>query len=76
LVASVDVGVGHPVQSLPDVRRTEARSAGIDRPDGVRLAFQVSAYSVEPMQRVLACNLLAKDNERAALADDLEERGP
>jgi hypothetical protein len=25
-------GVGHPIKSLTDVRRTEARSAGIDPP--------------------------------------------
>jgi hypothetical protein len=35
------IGVGHPVNSLPDVRGADARSAEIDRPDGVTLTFQV-----------------------------------
>jgi hypothetical protein len=47
------LGVGHEVQSLPDVRRPEARSAGIERPDGVALCFQVSVNSVEPSKSVL-----------------------
>lgn len=69
-------GVSHPVKPLPDVRASDARRAGIDRPDGVRLAFQVSVYSVEPSESETACNLLASDNDRAALADESEERGP
>jgi hypothetical protein len=75
-VESNTCGVGHPIQSLPDVRRADARSAGIDRPDGVILAFQVSANMVEPSKCVTACNLLAKDNDRAALADEFEPRRP
>jgi hypothetical protein len=47
------LGVGHKVQSLPDVRSTEARSAGIDRPDGVTRSFQVRRNKVEPSERVL-----------------------
>jgi hypothetical protein len=31
---------------------------------------------VEPSKRVLACNLLAKDNARAALADEIEPCRP
>ena len=46
------LGVGHPVQPLPDVRRTEARSAGINRPAGVTRTFQVSLYKVEPSKAV------------------------
>jgi hypothetical protein len=52
------------------------RSAGIDRPAGVALAFQVSEYSVEPHEAVLACNLLAKDDERAVGADEAGEVRP
>jgi len=63
-------GVGHEIQPLPDVRSTEARSAGIDRPDGVTRCFQVSANKVEPSKAVRACNLLAKDNVRPALRDE------
>jgi len=35
------------------MRRAEARSAGIDRPDGVARSFQVSVYKVEPTEAVL-----------------------
>ena len=63
-------------EALPDVGRAEARRAGIDRPDGVALSFQVSLYKVEPSEAVLACNLLAKDDARSALFDEMKERGP
>ena len=69
-------GVTHPVQSLSDVRRAEARSAGIDCPAGVARSFQVSRYKVEPSEAVLACNLLAKDDWRAALFDKPVEVRP
>jgi hypothetical protein len=46
---------------LSDDRRTEARSANIERPEGVVLRFQVRPYNVEPSESVRACNLLAKD---------------
>jgi hypothetical protein len=75
-VASFTTGVGHEVQSLSDVRRTEARSAGIKRPAGVSRCFQVSLNNVEPSEAVLTCNLLAKDDARAALADEVEPSGP
>jgi hypothetical protein len=58
------------------MRRTDARSAQIDRCCGVVRSFQVSLYKVEPSEAVLACNLLAKDNWRAALADEVVESGP
>ena len=52
------------------MRRPEARSAGIDRPDGVTRCFQVSANKVEPSKAVCACNLLAKETLRLKLADE------
>lgn len=58
------------------MRRTEARSAGIHRPAGVARSFQVRRYKVEPCKTVTACNLLAKDCDRPALTDKMEERGP
>jgi len=67
---SIARGVGHEVQSLPDVRRPDARSAGIDRPDGVTRCFQVSANKVEPSKTVRACNLLAKETLRLKLSDE------
>jgi hypothetical protein len=58
------------------VRSADARSAGIDRPDGVTRTFQVSRYKVEPREARLACNLFPKADVRAALADEPKEIGP
>jgi len=54
----------------------EARSAGIDRPDGIALCFQVSLYTLEPTEAVRRRNLLAKDTVRTADADEMVERWP
>jgi len=64
------LAVGHEVKPLSDVRRPEARSAGIERPDGVTRCFQVSANKVEPSKSVTGRNLLAKDSVRSALANE------
>jgi hypothetical protein len=61
---------------LSDVGRTDARSAGIDRPAGVSRSFQVSLYKVKPSEAVFARNLLAKDDWRAALRDEPMEGWP
>jgi hypothetical protein len=58
------------------MRRAEARSAGICRPDGVARSFQVSAYKVEPAKSVFARNLLAKHNVRVRDLDEIEEGRP
>jgi hypothetical protein len=58
------------------VRGADARSAQIRHPNGVSRYFQVSAYSVEPAEAVLARNLLSKDNWRMALGDEAIELGP
>jgi hypothetical protein len=63
-------------QSLSDVRGADARSAEIDRPDGVARTFQVSVYSVEPSEAVLARNLFSKDDWRAALLNETEPGRP
>lgn len=68
--------MGHEVQPLSGVRRTDARSAQIRRPDGVTASFQVSENSVEPPQAILARNLLSKDDWRATLADECEPCWP
>ena len=68
---TADVGVGHEEQSLSDVRRTDARSAEIDSPDGVVRCFQVSVNKVEPTEAVLARNLFSKHRCRLALPDEL-----
>lgn len=76
LFALSSVGVGHPVQPLSDVRRTDARSAQIGGPDGISHCLQVSAYSGEPFSASSARNLLSKHDWRAALADEPEELRP
>ena len=76
LSPSLARGVCHPVRSVPDVRRPEARSRGNDRPAGVAQVFHVSLYKVEPSEAVTTFNLLSKDDWRAALADEMVERGP
>jgi len=60
------------------VRRTDARSAEIERPAGVARAFQVSLYKVEPTEAVFACNLLAKDWDRFrfSVLDEVEPVWP
>src|SRR5512139_524512 len=66
------IGVGHEVQSLPDVRRPDARSAQIARPDGVTRSFQVSTNKVEPREASFARNLLTNNDWRAQLTDEVE----
>jgi hypothetical protein len=77
-VESFTTGVGHgpEVEPLPDVRSTDARSAQIRRPDGVTRSFQVSRYSVEPIEAVRTRNLFAKDDWRAALPNEAEPFRP
>jgi len=75
-VMSEVCGVGHPVEPLADVRGTEARSAQIERCAGVARCFQVRLNKVEPSKAERACNLLAKDDARATLADETEEFRP
>jgi hypothetical protein len=70
------VGVGHPVDPVPEVRRTDPRSRQYRRPEGVTNSFHVSLYKVEPSPAVLARNLFAKNDWRAALADEVEPCGP
>jgi len=67
---------GCEVEALSDVRRTEARSAEIERCEGVTLSFHVSVYSVEPSKAVWARNLLSNEARRAALANEAERIGP
>jgi len=70
------VGVGHPPQSLPDVRGADARRAQIGGPDSMSQCLQVSANSGEPSPSILARNLLSKDDWRAALRNEAAELGP
>jgi hypothetical protein len=73
---SVDLGVGHPIKSVSDVRRTDARRRERDRPEGVTHGFHVSVYKVDPRVCVLACNLLSNDDCRLALFDEMVEGWP
>ena len=68
--------VGHPEQSLTEVRGTDAVCAQYDMPEGVAFSFHVSTYSIEPTVSNRAFNLLTKDCVRATLADEAEECGP
>jgi hypothetical protein len=74
--ASAAVGVGHPVEPVADMRSTDARRRERDRPDPVIQAFQVILYKVDPRICVTACNLLSKDDCRAALLDEPVEMRP
>lgn len=56
--------------------RAEARSAGINRPDGVTRSFQVRRYKVEPSEAVFARDLFAKNDVRSALLDEPVDGGP
>src|SRR5690606_22919432 len=75
-LASSTIGVGHPPKPLPDVRRTDARSAQIGGPEGISHCFQVSTYSGEPFTSISARNLLSKDNWGSALVDEPAPRPP
>jgi hypothetical protein len=58
------------------MRGTETTSRSNGRPAGVSFHFQVCLYKVEPSLACFACNLLAKDDVRAALADEPVEGWP
>ena len=62
--------------SLSKVRGADPRSAQIARPEGVTRSFQVSRNKVEPREAVRARNLLAKDDCRTALSNEIEPDGP
>jgi hypothetical protein len=74
LLLSLTTGVGHPVESLPDVRSADAVCADNRRPDGVTFHFQVCRNKVDPCKRIR--NLLAKYESRLAMGDEVEPRGP
>jgi hypothetical protein len=80
LPLSIVDGVGQPVspdpKSLSDVRRADARSAAIFRPDGVSRSFQVRAYKVEPPETVLGSDLLAEDDFRPGVLNEPVPVGP
>ena len=70
------VGVSHEPQPLSDVRCADARSRQTDRPDGVSFSFHVILNKVEPSVPKRCFNLLTKDSDRSALADEIEPDGP
>lgn len=69
-------GVGHPIEPVSNVRRTDARRRERTCPEGIAHGFQVSLYSVEPRFCVLARNLFTKERSRSALLDEILARGP
>jgi hypothetical protein len=70
------IGVGHEPQALAFMRGFDARSAQIGRPNGVTRTFQVRANKIQPHESFFIRNLLAKDNWRAALLDEVKPEGP
>lgn len=58
------------------MRRSDARSREIERPDGVADSFQISENKVEPILPVLARNLFTKESCRSALSDEWKPRRP
>jgi hypothetical protein len=62
-----------PIVSLSFVGRAEARSAGFRNPEGITRCVQVSRYKVEPSISVCSRNLLASDDLRTALLDEIVE---
>jgi hypothetical protein len=76
LAASCRVVVGHEEQPLSDVRSADAVCSEYGVPAGVAFAFHVCENKVEPAVSNSCANLLSKDDRRAALADEVEPRGP
>ena len=76
LLSSATCGVGHPPQSLSLVERPDTASRQTSRPRGVTFSLQVIANKVEPPVGNRAFNLLAKHDDRAALADEAKPRRP
>ena len=70
------VGVGHPVESVADVRGTDARSRERTRPDPVTHGFHVILYKVDPRVCVFARNLFSQDSWRATRSDEMMEVRP
>jgi hypothetical protein len=72
----VALGVGHPEETLPLVRRPNARSRETRSPDAITKSLQISRYSGEPKQSSAALNLFAKQALRSALFDQPSNNGP
>ncbi|GKJ53278.1 hypothetical protein NUKP32_31930 [Klebsiella variicola] len=70
------IGVGHPISAVSLVRRADARRRKRNRPEGITQGFHVSLYKVDPVVRVSAARLLAKDHDRTALANKPMCGGP
>jgi hypothetical protein len=70
------LGVGHPVESLSDVRCADAVCAQYSRPDCVAIRFQVCRYSIEPVEANRLRNLLPKHSLRTELGDKPVKDGP
>ncbi len=69
---SATVGLGHEVQSFPDVRRAEIAGSQTMCPEGVALRFQVVLNKVEPHFSVSPASLACSPSAR--LPDDLGGR--
>jgi hypothetical protein len=69
-------GVGHPHNPTPLVVGPKGISSQYERRSGVSLSLKVQRGPVPPAPSNRVCNLLAKDDIRAALSDEGEEFRP
>jgi hypothetical protein len=69
-------GLRHEVQSVSDMRRTDARSRDTDSPEAVTFSLHVMLNKIEPSVFNCAFNLFAKDNVRSALLNKFEPCWP
>lgn len=64
------------IETISTVRGVDGTSREYERPAGVVDAFQVSEYSVEPMQPNRCRNLLSKEHSGPPCTEQSEEVGP
>lgn len=64
------------MESLSKHRRPDPRRTQIGGPNVISRVSQVSSYSGEPKHSILSCNLLSKDNWKAAHLYESEKYGP
>jgi hypothetical protein len=67
---------GNPIEPVPNELRTDARSRERRTCEGITQSLQVRLNKVDPLLGSLACNLLSKDDWRAALSDKMEPGRP
>ena len=64
------------IETISTVRGVDGTSREYERPPGVVDAFQVSEYSVEPMQPNRCRNLFSKEDSGPSGTEQSKEVGP